>query len=202
MIGRLTGILLEKSPPELLLDVNGVGYEIQAPMTSFYQLPEIGARVTLHTHLVVREDAHLLFGFSRLEERTLFRSLLKVSGVGAKMALAILSSMSPDQFALCIAHDDSASLTRIPGVGKKTAERLVVEMRDRLSDWQYAVKPAVRPAGGSTAAAMDPRQDAISALQALGYKPAEVSKMVQAVDEEGLSAEEIIRRALQSVSKY
>ena len=139
MIGRLRGILLEKQPPQLLLDLNGICYELQAPMSTFYRLPEIGQSITLYTHLIVREDAHLLYGFSQEHERTLFRTLIKVSGVGPKSALTILSGIEADAFVRCVMDNDVASLSPLPGIGKKTAERLVVEMRDRLADWQMPI---------------------------------------------------------------
>jgi holliday junction DNA helicase RuvA len=202
MIGRLRGTLLEKQPPLLLIDVGGVGYEVEASMGTFFQLPEIGATVTLHTHLVVREDAHLLFGFATESERRLFRTLIKVNGVGAKLALTILSGISADEFARCVQDNDTASLVRLPGVGKKTAERLIVEMRDRLADWEGAV---VLP-GTSAAAPAEPNaasemKDAISALVSLGYKPPEASRLVSKVESEGLSSEEIIRAALKQAVK-
>ncbi len=198
MIGRLKGTLLEKLAPRLLLDVNGVCYEIDAPMTTFYELPEVGSAVILHTHFVVREDAQLLYGFLHQSDRSLFRTLIKVSGVGPKMALAILSGMSADEFVGCVQSGDSAALTRVPGVGKKTAERLVVEMRDRVKDWQGvslspdAVTKAVEPTA-------DALKDAISALVALGYKPQEASRMVNAVESEGLASEAVIRLALRAM---
>ena len=200
MIGRLRGKVLEKHAPELLLDVNGVGYELLAPMTTFYRLGD-GNDVVLHTHLVVREDAHLLFAFYTREERTLFRELIKVNGVGPKLALAILSGIEGEAFVRCVQDGDVATLTRIPGVGKKTAERLVVEMRDRLK-----VLGEVELRGGQptfiTAAPATPAQDAQSALESLGYKPAEAAKAVAAANrEEGLSSEELIRRALKSLAK-
>jgi len=199
MIGRLRGILLEKKPPQLLLDVGGVGYDVSAPMTTFYDLPETGSEITLHTHLAVREDAHVLYGFLREQDRLLFRTLIKVSGVGPKLALAILSGMSADEFAGSVQRGDAASLTRLPGVGKKTAERLVVEMRDRLNDWQgMSPSPGGVPQAGEPAA--DALKDAISALVALGYKPQEASRMVSAVESEGLTSEAIIRLALRSVA--
>ncbi|GAB4344949.1 MAG: Holliday junction branch migration protein RuvA [Gammaproteobacteria bacterium] len=202
MIGRLRGRLAEKHPPRLLLDVNGVGYEVEAPMSTFYQLPELGAEVTLHTHLVVREDAQSLFGFYTERERLLFRNLIKVSGVGPRVAIAILSGISTDDFVVCVNHNDSAALTRIPGIGKKTAERLIVEMRDRLADWEQPAAAMVAPGGGGDrtgpASAV---QDAVSALIALGYKAQEASKMVRSVAEEGLSSDEVIRRALQATVK-
>lgn len=200
MIGRLRGTLLDKKPPQLLLEVGGVGYEVEAPMSTFYQLPAGGGEVVLYTHLVVREDAHLLFGFASERERSLFRALIKVNGVGAKMALAILSGMNADTFARCIQDNDSASLTRLPGIGKKTAERLIVEMRDRLSDWQESgVLPVVL--SQPIAAGRDEVKDAVSALIALGYKPPEASRMVSAVASDGRSSEEIIREALKGAMK-
>jgi Holliday junction DNA helicase RuvA len=199
MIGRLRGTLAEKRPPYLLLDVNGVGYELEAPLGTIFQLPELGQEVTLHTHLVVREDAHLLFAFATLAERTLFRTLLKVNGVGAKLALTILSGISADDFARCVHESDSASLVRLPGVGKKTAERLIIEMRDRLDDWQ----PAPLLAGSAVAAApvVDAVKDALSALLSLGYKPPEASRLISKLDTEGLDSEAIIRAALKQAVK-
>jgi Holliday junction DNA helicase RuvA len=197
MIGRIHGKLIDKQPPELLVDVNGVGYEIQAPMTTIYRLPEVGAAVTLFTHFVVREDAQLLFGFYDKEERSLFRSLLKVNGVGPKMALAILSGIEAQEFVRCVMDADITSLTRIPGVGKKTAERLLVEMRDRLKEWERAPSaPGLQPAK-----TISPQNqmiaDAESALIALGYKPQEAAKAVAAVQElHGSSSETLIRAAL------
>lgn len=196
MIGFLRGVLREKHPPGLLVEVQGVGYEVQAPMTTFYDLPEVGAPLTLFTHLVVREDAHTLYGFSRQSDRHLFRVLIRVNGVGAKLALAILSGMEAGQFAACVQAGDTASLVRVPGVGKKTAERLVVEMRDRLGDWQA---PAAAAAGGAALADVaNPVEEAVSALIALGYKPQEASRLVRQVDAAGLTSEQIIRAALQS----
>lgn len=199
MIGRLRGTLQEKHPPQLLIDVNGVGYEVQAPMTTFYELPETGNVVVLHTHLAVSEHAHVLYGFIRETERTLFRALIKISGVGPKLGLAILSGMSADEFVGCVQSGDSAALTKLPGVGKKTAERLVVEMKDRLKDWQgIAVTPG--PGMQSAPPATNSVKDAISALISLGYKPQEASKMVSSVETEGLASEEVIRQALKSVA--
>jgi Holliday junction DNA helicase RuvA len=201
MIGRLRGVLLEKQPPRILLDVNGVGYELDAPMGTFYQLPEPGAEVTLFTHLVVREDAHLLYGFINRQDRELFRSLLRVNGVGAKMALALLSGMSAEQLIHTVQGDDVLSLTRIPGIGKKTAERLLVEMRDRLKTWsdETPLASGVEPATDQTGPG-DAIKDAVSALVALGYKPQEASRMVRSVDCKDLPSEQIIRQALQSVA--
>lgn len=200
MIGRLRGVLVEKQPPWLVLEVHGVGYELEAPMGTFYQLPAVGAEILLHTHLAVREDAHLLYGFATRTERTLFRSLIKVNGVGAKLALTILSGMSADEFARCVRDGDAVTLTRLPGVGKKTAERLVVEMRDRLDDWQggAGTLPGAAPA---QAAATGEVKDAISALVALGYKPQEASRLVSGVDEACSSSEDIIRAALKRAVK-
>ena len=199
MIGRLKGTLLEKQPPALLIDVNGVGYEVLAPMTTFYELPASGGEVVLHTHLAVREDAHVLYGFLRESDRAMFRNLIKVSGVGPKLALAILSGMSAEEFAAAVHAGDSAGLTRLPGVGKKTAERLVVEMKDRLKDVAGSSLPSALGVAGA-AANTDAVKDAISALISLGYKPQEASKMVSGIDSDGLPSEEVIRLALRSVA--
>lgn len=196
MIGFLRGRIVSKHPPLLLLDVNGVGYEVEAPMSTFYDLPEVGTEVTLQTQLVVREDAHLLFGFGSDSERRLFRELLKVSGVGARMALTILSGASVDQFARAVQDDDIASLTRLPGIGKKTAERLIIEMRDRLKG-TFAESSSV-PGGKKAPSATD---EAFDALVALGYKPVEAQRMIKSVKAEGLASEEVIRLALQSTVK-
>lgn len=196
MIGRLRGTLARKQPPGLLVDVGGVGYELEAPLSTFYELPAVGEPVTLHTHLVVRDDAHLLFGFARESERQLFRTLLKVSGVGARMALAILSGMSAEDFARCIENDDLTALTRLPGIGRKTAERLVVEMRDRLD--AAALSEVMPAAAGVGPGADDPVADAASALVALGYRPAEAARMIRKLETEGLATEDIIRQALQA----
>ena len=198
MIGRLRGKIILKQPPRLMLDVQGVGYEVDATMSTFYQLPEVGQEVVLHTHLIVREDAHLLFGFVSEAERSLFRHLIKVSGIGARTALVILSGMSAEQFARCIHDGDVAALVRLPGVGKKTAERLVIELRDRLDLYDSAVSSITLIK--STAAAR-PVDDAQSALIALGYKPAEATRMVQGVDSKGLDTENIIRQCLQNAVK-
>ena len=200
MIGRLRGVLVWKRAPSLLLDVNGVGYEIEAPMSTFYDLPQTGEEVTLHTHLLVREDAHLLYGFSSEAERRLFRELLKVNGVGAKVALVILSGMSADAFSRCVHDHDTASLVRLPGIGKKTAERLIIEMRDRLKPSHEGgalpdMSAVVQPSVGS------PLNDAVSALIALGFKAPEASRMVQAVNSEGMTSEELIRNALKASAK-
>lgn len=198
MIGFLRGILVHKAPPLLLLDVHGVGYEIEAPMTTFYNLPAVGSEVKLHTHLVVREDAHSLFGFSSATDRALFRSLIKVSGVGPKLALTLLSGLSADQFQRAIHENDTHALIRLPGVGKKTAERLIIEMRDRLPEFGGApldVSINFSPAANS------PKQEAISALCALGYKPQDAAKMVQNIASEDKRCEDIIRLALQGATR-
>lgn len=196
MIGRLRGTLVEKQPPLLLIDVQGVGYEVEAPMSTCLELPAIGVEVSILTHLSVREDAHILFGFRTAAERELFRTLLKVSGIGAKLALAVLSAMSVNGFKQCVQDRDVTALTKIPGVGKKTAERICVELVDRLG-----------PASGldTSVASMQsnssPKAEAHSALVALGYKPIEVERLLQRIDSEGASSEELIRRALQGAMK-
>ena len=197
MIGTLTGVLAFKSPPHLLLEVGGVGYEVEAPMTTFYNLPAVGERTRLLTHLVVREDAHVLYGFATVEERTLFRNLLKVSGVGPRIALAILSGGTAATFAHAVREKDVAALTRIPGVGRKIAERLIVEMRDRLDE------PGVVPAAGAVgtgAAVQGAEAEAYGALVSLGYKPVEATRLLKGVGagSASLSTEELIRRARQS----
>jgi holliday junction DNA helicase RuvA len=200
VIGRLRGEIVAKRPPHLLVDVNGVGYELEAPMSTFYDLPAVGAAVLLHTHLVVREDAHVLYGFAREAERALFRSLLRVSGVGPKVALAILSGMNADEFARCVQRDDTAALSRLPGIGKKTAERLIIEMRDRLArldDEAFAAAARPRASGAGAPSAVE---DAMSALVALGYKAPEASRMVRAVAADGLSSEDLIRAALKAAA--
>lgn len=191
MIGRLHGTLLTKQPPQLLLDVGGVGYEVDAPMSTFYDLPATGQNVTLFTHLAVREDAQQLFGFATLKERQLFRDLIKVNGIGGKVALAILSGISVNEFAVCIQAEDSARLVKVPGIGKKTAERLIVEMRDKLDVDDSAVIKV--PAGG---VANDPVGEAHGALVALGYKPAEASRMLDKVTGPDMDGEALIRAAL------
>jgi len=200
MIGRLKGILLTKQPPTLLLDVNGVGYEVDAPMSTFYQLPDINQEVILHTHLVVREDVQQLCGFATEAERSMFRSLIKINGVGPKLALSILSAISADDFARCIQNNDTTTLVRLPGVGKKTAERLVIEMRDKLKDWQSGLSEQGKSPAGMIEIehSTDPVEEAVSALIALGYKPPQASRMVTQIDSHDLSSEEIIRDALKA----
>lgn len=193
MIGFLRGRILQRQPPHLLVDVQGVGYEVEAPMSTFYSLPEMGAEVMLYTHLAVREDAHVLFGFGTETERRLFRALIRVNGVGPRLALTILSGVSVENFVRCVRDNDSAALTRLPGIGKKTAERLVVEMRDRLED---AGSDAV-----TRNAPMTARDEALSALVSLGYKPPEAGRMLQAIKDTGISSAELIRRALQNAAR-
>lgn len=199
MIGRLQGEIIEKQAPYLLLDVNGVGYELEAPMSTFYELPECGQTVILHTHLMVRDDAHTLYAFKQLRDRSLFRNLLKVNGVGAKMALAILSGMDSNAFAQCIHHGDVDSLVRIPGVGKKTAERLILDMRDRLDkEVTLQVTSSGKNGNGVNGYVADPIADAVSALVSLGYKPNEASRMVSNADTQSQNSEDIIRQALKT----
>ena len=193
MIGRLVGTLVRKQPPELLLDVDGVGYELEAPMTAFYDFPALGQEVTLFTHLVVRDDAHLLFGFTERRQRDLFRALLKVSGVGPRVGLAILSGLTTENLVSCITVGDVAQLTRIPGIGRKTAERVIVDLRERLEssvDGESSV-----PGGTAT-----PEQDAISGLVALGYRSGDAARAVRESDTHGGSVEEMIRGALQQLA--
>ena len=196
MIGRIRGLLIEIQPPDILLDVGGLGYEVQVPMTTLYELPQPGTEVSLFTHFVVREDAQQLYGFLRERERGLFRHLIKVNGVGPKLGLAILSGLDADSFVRAVQRDDTSTLVQLPGVGKKTAERLLVEMRDKLSDWLLELGQS--PAG--SAADKDIQAEAESALVALGYKPAEASKAVAAANDGSFErSEDLIRRALQSM---
>lgn len=200
MIGKIRGIILEKQPPELVVDVQGVGYEINAPMSTFYQLPDCGQEVSLFTHLIVREDAHLLFGFYTQDERHLFRTLLKVNGVGPRLALTILSSTTTEGFVNSVLNNDTASLVRLPGVGKKTAERLVIEMRDKVADWQSTGQSLDQALSRNTAGGRhNILQDAISALVALGYKPQEANRTVTKIDDGVGTSEELIRRALREM---
>ena len=194
MIGLLRGKILGKQPPRVLLEVQGVGYEVDAPMTTFYELPDIGAEVILYTHLAVREDAHTLYGFTTLTDRDLFRSLLKVNGVGARLALGILSGMNARTFIACVQGGDAAALVKLPGIGKKTAERLIIELRDRLD----ALAPATARSGTPVVAASSPVDEAVSALVGLGYKAQEASNMVRVIDTTNMSSEDIIRSALQT----
>ena len=196
MIGMLRGKLIERQAPDLMLDVNGVGYELQASMMTFYDLPELGQEVTLHTHFVVREDAQILYAFSSTAERSLFRTLLKVNGVGPKMALAIVSGMTVDEFAERVKAGDAIGLTRLPGVGKKTAERLIIEMRDRLPKTEDASSAQSASKPNQLSIKSNPEEEAVNALLALGYKPTEASKMVSRQANQDLSVEAMIRNAL------
>ena len=203
MIGRLRGTLIEKQPPYLLLDVNGVGYELQAPMTTFYRLPAVGSEIILHTHLSVTENLHQLFGFFDQRDRSLFRTLIKVSSVGPKLAIAILSGMESDDIARCVRDNNIAALTKVPGIGTKTAERLVIELRDRLKNWNSSpsdltVHGEMPKIGGAS----DAYAEAESALISLGYKPVDAAKMIAAAAKQKPEAksEELIRLALRTVA--
>nr|WP_218952891.1 Holliday junction branch migration protein RuvA [Pseudomonas sp. BMW13] len=201
VIGRLRGTLAEKQPPHLLLDVNGVGYELEVPMTTLYRLPAQGETVTLHTHLMVREDAHLLYGFYEKRDRELFRELIRLNGVGPKLALALMSGLEVDELVRCVQAQDTAALTKVPGVGKKTAERLLVELKDRFKAWESI--PAIAPLVVEpqlAQAVSSAENDAVSALISLGYKPQEASRAVAAVKEDGMSSEDLIRRALRGMA--
>lgn len=200
MIGFLRGRLAAKQPPQLLVDVGGVGYELEAPMSTFYGLPAVGADVSLFTHLVVREDAHILYAFANEHERRLFRELLKVSNVGPKLALALLSGMNVESFIACIEAQDVDTLVRIPGVGRKTAERLVVEMRDRIKGFGQLPGVASSTGGVQVEHASGPQGEAFAALVSLGYKPPEVMRLLKSVDASAQTTEEIIRRALQAAA--
>lgn len=193
MIGRIKGVLVAKQPPWIVVDVGGVGYELEAPMSTFFDLPELGVAVNLCTHYAVKEDTVVLYGFLRESERALFRTLQKVSGVGAKISLAVLSGVSVEEFARLVQGSDVAALTRIPGIGKKTAERMIVELRDRVAGLDGGL-PAPLPG----AAVQDPVAEAGIALQALGYKPAEVTRLVREAAAPGDRAEDIIRKALKA----
>jgi Holliday junction DNA helicase RuvA len=197
MIGFLRGRLARKEPPSLLVDVNGVGYEVEAPMSTIFRLPGLGDEVQLQTHLVVREDQQTLYGFSTESERRLFRALLKVSGVGAKMALTILSGISVEGFASCVQSEDKAALTRLPGVGRKTAERLIVEMRDRLESGVGVALPGSALAGEPGEL---PRAEAFNALVSLGYKPPEARRMLDSVSADATTTEEILRQVLRAAA--
>ena len=204
MIGRIRGILVYKQAPLILVEVGGVGYELQVPMTTLFRLPDLGTEVALVTHFVVREDAQLLYGFIEEGDRSLFRQLIKVSGVGPKLALTILSGMDAQSFARCVQRDEIASLVALPGVGRKTAERLLVEMRDKLDDWLVPTGDSAGQLSGAGVVAprIDIVADAEGALISLGYKPQEAGRMVAAVNDDSVVAsEELIRRALKSAVK-
>lgn len=204
MIGRLRGVLLEKVAPEVLIECNGVGYEVTMPMTSIYTLPNVNEEAIVYIHFVVREDAQLLYGFSNKVERKLFRLLIKVNGVGPKLGLAILSGMSADQFVSCVIHDDLSTIVKIPGVGKKTAERLLIEMRDRLKDWKLDVGSTeidniLVPNTIENTFINNEKGDATNALISLGYNQPQADKAVKAVFEKGMKSEDIIRCALKAM---
>ena len=194
MIGRLSGTLLEKNPPQLLIECNGVGYEVSVPMSTFYNLPGLGEKVVLLTHFVVREDAQLLYGFGNAPEREVFRQLIRIAGVGARTALSILSGLSVAELASAITMQESGRLTKIPGIGKKTAERIVVELRDRAAD----LAGAGATLGMNAGLPADPQTEAVVALQQLGYKPAEAARMAKDAMQPGDDTATIIRKALQS----
>ena len=200
MIGRIKGTLIQKDPPMMLVDVNGVGYEIEAPVRVFFELPELNSEVTIITHMLVREDAQILYGFNNYGQRELFRKLLKVNGIGAKSALAVLSTMSVDEFVAMIQSQDVAAIVKIPGVGKKTAQRLIIEMRDKLGD--VASDDISLPGSGAQAANLGnmpatAQSEALIALQSLGFRPQEVNMLIKQIAKDGMSAEEIIRLCLQ-----
>ena len=201
MIGRLRGTLLEKTAPEILIECGGIGYEVTMPMTSIYALPALEQEAVIYTHFVVREDAQLLYGFANKVERKLFRLLIKVNGVGPKLALAILSGMSADQFVSCVAHDDVSTIVKIPGVGKKTAERLLIEMRDRIKDLNISPEFMPRTAIETSAlqASSNDFEDAVSALISLGYSSSQANKAVKSVHSEGVDSETLIRNALKNM---
>ena len=197
MIGRLQGKVVEKQAPDLLIDVQGVGYEVLVSLNTFFDIPEVGSMVTLHTHFVVREDNQQLYGFTQLSERSLFRNLVKVNGVGPKMALAILSGMSANDFALCVHNNDIATMVKVPGVGKKTAERLLIEMRDKIGD----IDASSAGSAGASDSQSDIAQEAESALIALGYKPADAAKIINRVADQSITdASQLIRLALKSMN--
>ncbi|MDA9558160.1 Holliday junction branch migration protein RuvA [Vibrio sp.] len=201
MIGRLRGTLLEKQPPELLIEVGGIGYEVQMPMSCFYELPNVGDEAIIYTHFIVREDAQLLYGFNTVKERALFREVIKANGVGPKLGLGILSGMTASQFVACVDREDISTLVKLPGVGKKTAERLIVEMKDRLKGWGEGdlFTPATDAAPADSGSQQSNTDEAVSALLALGYKPTQASKVVSQVAKPGMTSEEVIREALKSM---
>lgn len=200
MIGRLRGIILEKQPPQVLLETHGVGYEIQLPISCFYQLPEVGQEAIIFTQFVVREEAQLLYGFNDKQERALFRELIKVNGVGPKLALAILSGMSTPQFVHVVEQEDISTLIKLPGVGKKTAERLVVEMKDRIKglNGDLFTNSAAAPLSASLSTTVNNEAEAVSALIALGYKPQEASRLINKIATAEMDCETLIREALRA----
>lgn len=203
MIGRIQGILLEVEPPQVLVDVQGVGYEVELPTSALYQLPQVGSKVVLHTHYVVREDAHLLYGFPGKRERELFRLLIKVNSVGPKLALSILSALEPAAFVRCIEDGNLTALTKVPGVGRKTAERLLMEMKDRLKDWasQIGDDSGLFRQEAAPATGQKELDEAQAALISLGYKSAEAARAINGVAKEGMTAQELIREALKGMAK-
>ena len=201
MIGSVRGRIASKTPPQLMVDVGGLGYELEAPMSTFFHLPAVGQEVSLLTHLVVREDAHVLYAFATEGERRLFRSLIKVSGVGPKIALALLSGISVEAFARCVVNEDITALTKVPGIGRKTAERLVVEMRDRLGDPAASADGVGAGSGVPVPVSANPESEAYAALVSLGYRPAEATRLLKAIGPGTHSTEELIRRALQGTSR-
>lgn len=200
MIGRLRGELVEKNFPTCLLDVGGVGYEIETSLTTFNNLPEVGAQLVLYTHFVVREDAQLLYGFLEQRERRVFRALIKVNGVGPKLALTLLSGMMVADFVACIQDNDVQSLVRVPGVGKKTAERLIIEMRDRLNEWGAAEANIEPGAMLRRSIVRSITRDAETALISLGYKPQEAARAISLVEDENLEVEDLIKEALKNIA--
>ncbi|CAH8196130.1 Holliday junction branch migration protein RuvA [Vibrio aestuarianus] len=205
MIGRLRGILIEKQPPELLIEVAGIGYEVQMPMSCFYELPQVGDEAIIYTHFVVREDAQLLYGFNTVKERALFREVIKANGVGPKLGLGILSGMTASQFVACVEREDISTLVKLPGVGKKTAERLVVEMKDRLKGWGAgdlftpATDAAPMDVHHLESVTQNAEEEAVSALLSLGYKPQQASKVVSQVAKPDMTSEALIKEALRAM---
>jgi holliday junction DNA helicase RuvA len=206
MIGSLRGKILEKNPPEILIEVNGVGYEVLMPMTSIYELPDVGIEVFIYTSFIVREDAQLLFGFTSKEARFLFRELVKVSGIGPKTALAVLSTMTPSEFVQAVRHGETINITKVPGIGKKTAERLVIDIKDKVSSWgiiednnPLSVPMASGLSSKQDGCASDIEEQAVNAFVALGYKPQQASLLVHKCYKEGMSVEDIIKSTLQSI---
>lgn len=200
MIGRLRGIIIEKQPPKVLIDVGGVGYNVFMPMTCFYELPNNGQEVIVLTHLIVREDAQLLYGFNHEQERELFRELIKVNGVGPKLALAILSGMSAQQFIVAVEQGEIKTLIKLPGVGTKTAERLIVEMKDRVKRFgeELSDSMTIVETGNIKKSSNQIESEAVSALIALGYKPQEASRIISKVIKPEMDCETLIREALKS----
>ena len=201
MIGRIRGVLVDKKPPEIQIDVAGICYEVQVPMSTLYQLPDVGTELTLHTHFVVREDAQLLYGFYEEKDKAMFRSLIKVNGVGPKMALGILSSMEADEFVRAVRSNDINARVKMPGIGKKTAERLLIEMRDKLNDWGPAAQAVGDGAAPASTSSMN--HDAETALVSLGYKPQQAAHAIAQVlkaNPQISDSQELIRQSLKSMA--